>query len=509
MRTSARTARGSDMDMWELYITVVGKKAPQARVIFDRFHIVKHLNEAVDKTRRELVRELKGTARRNLKNTKFPLLKAKHNRSAKDKRVLREQVRANRRLYRAMLLRDDFMDLYTYKTEKAPVISRDGRQIVFGATEPSGRTRLWVRALDSLEARALPETDGALLPFWSPDGRQIGFFADGSLKKIEVSGGPSQILAPAPNGRGGAFSPDGSEILFCPSASAPLYRVSTSGGKVTQITHFAESGSDASHRLPQFLPDGRRFLFFKSVDTTAFVGSLDSGDTKRLEPIRSRAVYTPPGYLLYTKDQTLFAQRFDANKIELRGDAVPLAYGVARGVYTRDYSFSVSENGTLAYWTGSTLTSEIVWRDRTGQRLGSMPPDAYQDLNLSPDETTVATITADGEAAQFDIWLYDIDREVSSRLTNDPFGKLGVQWSPLPRLRLKSAFPGLPSQVGFWCSRLSRREGSIGLSNRRNRSTRWPFFRSRTEALIPTPSISATGSPRPSSAVSHSSLTSE
>ena len=105
------------MDMWEPYITVVGKKAPQARVIFDRFHIVKHLNEAVDKTRRELVRELKGTARRNLKNTKFPLLKAKHNRSAKDKRVLREQVRANRRLYRAMLLRDDFMDLYTYKTE--------------------------------------------------------------------------------------------------------------------------------------------------------------------------------------------------------------------------------------------------------------------------------------------------------------------------------------------------------------------------------------------------------
>ena len=105
------------MDMWEPYITVVGKKAPQARVIFDRFHIVKHLNEAVDKTRRELVRELKGTARRNLKNTKFPLLKAKHNRSAKDKRALREQVRANRRLYRAMLLRDDFMDLYTYKTE--------------------------------------------------------------------------------------------------------------------------------------------------------------------------------------------------------------------------------------------------------------------------------------------------------------------------------------------------------------------------------------------------------
>ena len=105
------------MDMWEPYITVVGKKAPQARVIFDRFHIVKHLNEAVDKTRRELVRELKGTARRNLKNTKFPLLKAKHNRSAKDKQVLREQVRANRRLYRAMLLRDDFMDLYTYKTE--------------------------------------------------------------------------------------------------------------------------------------------------------------------------------------------------------------------------------------------------------------------------------------------------------------------------------------------------------------------------------------------------------
>ena len=102
--------------MWEPYITVVGKKAPQARVIFDRFHIVKHLNEAVDKTRRELVRELKGTARRNLKNTKFPLLKAKHNRSAKDKRVLRERG-ANRRLYRAMLLRDDFMDLYTYKTE--------------------------------------------------------------------------------------------------------------------------------------------------------------------------------------------------------------------------------------------------------------------------------------------------------------------------------------------------------------------------------------------------------
>ena len=105
------------MDMWEAFMTVVGRKAPQARIIFDRFHIVKHLNEAVDQTRRELIRPLKGKPRRDLKNTKFPLLKAKHNRTAKDRRVLREQVKANRTLYRAMLLRDDFMDLYTYKSE--------------------------------------------------------------------------------------------------------------------------------------------------------------------------------------------------------------------------------------------------------------------------------------------------------------------------------------------------------------------------------------------------------
>ena len=105
------------MDMWEAFMTVVGRKAPQARIIFDRFHIVKHLNEAVDQTRRELIRPLKGKPRRDLKNTKFPLLKAKNNRTAKDRRVLREQVKANRSLYRAMLLRDDFMDLYTYKSE--------------------------------------------------------------------------------------------------------------------------------------------------------------------------------------------------------------------------------------------------------------------------------------------------------------------------------------------------------------------------------------------------------
>ena len=105
------------MDMWEAFMTVVGRKAPQARIIFDRFHIVSHLNEAVDETRRELLRPLKGKPRRDLKNTKFPLLKAKHNRTAKDRRILREQVKANRTLYRAMLLRDDFMDLYTYKSE--------------------------------------------------------------------------------------------------------------------------------------------------------------------------------------------------------------------------------------------------------------------------------------------------------------------------------------------------------------------------------------------------------
>lgn len=199
-------------------------------------------------------------------------------------------------------------------------LASDGRQLAFVATA-DGVRRLFVRSLDELTAHPLPGTEGALFPFWSPDGRAIGFFADLKLKRITLPEGPTQVLADAA-GWGATWSAD-DVILFAPNAGGPLSRVSASGGDPVTVTPFRRGDMNAC--WPQFLPDGRRFLFFHVTNapetTGVYIGSLDGGEPTRVLSAQTMALYAPPGMLLHARQQTLLALPFDA----------------ARGVLTRSF----------------------------------------------------------------------------------------------------------------------------------------------------------------------------
>ena len=218
-----------------------------------------------------------------------------------------------------------------FATGEAPALSPDGRHLAVVVTAASGRTALWIRPLGESDAHPLPGTEGATFPFWSPDSRFLGFFADGQLKKVDIAGGPPQALAPATDTRGGAWSSEG-VILFSPNLDAPLYRVSDQGGAVTPVTSLDRSRQEFSHRLPSFLPDGRRFLFVIQSGTTEnaglAMGSLDAEPVQRIGNIQSKAVYAEPGYLLYAAERTLVARRFDPDSLELIGDPYPVGENV-------------------------------------------------------------------------------------------------------------------------------------------------------------------------------------
>ncbi len=317
-------------------------------------------------------------------------------------------------------------------------VSPDGRRLAFVATTAEGKRLLWVRSLDTLSAQALTGTEGASFPFWSPDSRFIGFFAEGKLKKIEASGGPSLTLCDAPDGRGGTWNRDG-VIVFAPSGPGALQRVSASGGVASAVTKLDEARGEVGHRWPCFLPDGQHFLYLgktvavgETEKNAIYVASLESQKSKLLLHANSNVAYAQ-GYLLFVRQTTLMAQPFDAARLEMVGDAFPIAEqvqyepGFTRGV------FSVSENGVLAYQTGAVVSnSQFAWFDRSGKSLGMLGDQAlYSLLRLSPDGKRAAVMIADAQTGRSDIWLYDVARGLRTPFTFDP-GK-GIApfiWSP-------------------------------------------------------------------------------
>jgi len=322
-------------------------------------------------------------------------------------------------------------------------LSPDGRRLAFVATDSSGKTLLWVRPLDSLTGQPLAGTDGANFPFWSPDSRFLGFFAEGKLKKIEVTGGPPLALCDAPIARGGSWNREG-VIVFVRGASAPLSRVSAAGGEDRPLTTLDRSRQETSHRFPYFLPDGRHFLYVvrsgQPENRGNYLGSLDekadSLARRRLLGDDSSAVYAPPlkagsGHLLFRRAGVLLAQPFDAQKLQLAGDPFPITEKV--GVeFAGRATVSVSDNGLLVYDTsGGVDGRSLVWFDRQGKQLGSVgePTFAVQPW-LSPDEKRVAVERAESQIGTLDIWLLELSREVNSRFTFDPAGDWLPVWSP-------------------------------------------------------------------------------
>jgi eukaryotic-like serine/threonine-protein kinase len=298
-------------------------------------------------------------------------------------------------------------------------ISPDGRQIVFVATTSNGSQRLWLRALDSSAPRVLEGTDNASAPFWSPDNRSIAFFADGKLKRLDLDGGSPQNLADAPSALGGSWSQNGT-IVYVPNLASPAYRVSARGGTPVPITRFDRQRGEFLHGAPSFLPDGNHFLFFAASQRSGvYAGSLDSQDVTFVLRSEANAVYAPPGYLLFLRGSTLMAQPFDADRLAVTGNASNVIDHVSRFINT--VGMSASANGTLLTRPATASQSELVWFNRLGAHVAVAAPAAeYVEFALSPDQSQVAFDRGDSSGEVPDVWLLDLRRGSTSRLTTNP-----------------------------------------------------------------------------------------
>ena len=310
-----------------------------------------------------------------------------------------------------------------------PVISPDDRFLVFvGGTE--GKSRLWLRALDSENAQPLAATEGATFPFWSPDSHSIGFFADGKLKRIDINGGSLKTLCDSTFGRGGTWSTDG-VIVFSPAFQSGLFRIPASGGTPVSITK-VDLSQHTTHRWPSFLPDGKHFLYLaanhaspKSENTGIYVGSVAGEEGQLLLRSSDNAAYAA-GYLFFMREDTLMAQRFNADGRKLVGDAVPIATNVLNDVDTWSAVFSVSER-SLAYQAAALVGTQLIWLDRAGKQLGTLGGrERYSTIRISPHGDRVAVALGSPE----DIWIYDVSRGVKTRLTFNPERDGAPVWSP-------------------------------------------------------------------------------
>jgi serine/threonine protein kinase/Tol biopolymer transport system component len=309
-------------------------------------------------------------------------------------------------------------------------LSPDGRSVVFHATV-DGRSQLWLRPFMSETAQPLPGTEGASYPFWSPDNRSIAFNADQKLKRIDIGGGTARTLADA-GGYGGSWGV-GDIILFVPGNTAPVYRVNANGGQPVEATRL--DSTQTSHRFPHFLPDGRHFLFFATGASEVqgvHVGSLDSTETGRLVEADTAAVFTPPDYLLFARQDTLLAQRIDFDELSPVGDPFPVAERVAvDSSFFANVALSSSAAGPIAYRTGASDPRRLIWLDRSGTQTGVIGEPDDADLNgarLSPDGSTVAvTRRVNGNR---DIWLIETGRGIARRVTFDAAIDRNPFWSP-------------------------------------------------------------------------------
>ncbi len=313
-------------------------------------------------------------------------------------------------------------------------LSPDGSRLAFIASAPGERSRVWVRSLESGAAQPVSGTEDASGPFWAPDGQNVAFFARGKLKKVSLNGAAPLDLADITfDILNGTWSPEGL-ILFPGGNGGPLFRVPSDGGPVTAATTLDASRGETAHRWPQFLPDGRRFIFLVNSATPAnagvYLGSIDSPSKTRIMASGSSAAYAAPGYLLFEQNGALTRQRFDARAGTLSGQPEALGDRIL-GLRGPSYlPLSVAGNGTLAYWSGSLTPSELLWFDRGGRPLGKVGAATRRDSPvLSPDGTKVLVSIRDNPNNN-ELWRFDLASGVSSRLTFTRGVARFAIWSP-------------------------------------------------------------------------------
>ena len=307
-----------------------------------------------------------------------------------------------------------------------PSVSPDGRMVAFDAANANGARQIWLRPLDTLEARALPGTEGALRPIWSPDSRMIAFVAGGKLRKVAISGGPPQSICDSATGADGSWSPGG-VILFDGIGNDPIWRVDAAGG-VARVE--VPSGKSGSVGWPVFLPDGRHFLYVEGTDdATLMVKSIDSPESTPVLKTTSKVAYAAPGYLLFIRDQTLVAQAFDASKHKTTGEPFPIGEGLGID-NVGGASFSLSNNGVLAFRSGEQQGRRLLWVDRAGKAVPALAElRNYANTAISPDGKRLAFDLNDGPG-KADLWIRDLSRDVTTRFTFDKERDFAPVWSP-------------------------------------------------------------------------------
>lgn len=317
-------------------------------------------------------------------------------------------------------------------------LSPDGRELAFVAVDSSGSTSLWVRPINSLTATMLSGTQGAAFPFWSPNNHYIGYFSNSKLKKIEKTGGPSFSICDVVTPRGASWGSDGKIVLPTDQVTG-LSVVSEFGGIPVSLTTLDSTRNEQTHRYPYFLPDGKHFLYFARTTASGSgsaldaicVGSVDGKTNKRLLPGISNVAYAA-GHILFMRENSLMAQSFDPDALELKGDPFPIAESVDFSTRYSIASFTVSQTGELVYLGKSVATTpELALFSPAGKKLRSFgQPEVFVVAKLSNDGKTIAMDLYEVTARNADVWLYDIVRSVKTRFTFDGNVDAYPIWSP-------------------------------------------------------------------------------
>lgn len=313
------------------------------------------------------------------------------------------------------------------------VLSRDGHRMAFVASG-EGENWLYVRQLDSPTPNVVPGSADASFPFWAPDGGSVAFFANGHLKRVDLSTGAVQIVCPAPVGMGGTWNENGT-IVFAPDFYGPLHVVEAAGGVSKPLLELNVERTEISHRWPWFLPDGEHFLV-RVVSSERdqggiYIGSIDDSDLTKLMSEGSNTVFAPPNTLMYVSRGTLMVRGFNPDTFELSGEAVPLADNVSFDPGFSRAAFSVSETGVLAYCQRSRPKRQLAWYDRQGRRLENLgAPDFFEHSSIAPNGKLLALDHRESESRDSDIWIVDLEMGSMTRFTLTPAVDSFPIWSP-------------------------------------------------------------------------------